>query len=315
MIIKRICSCDTLISFIIGNLIKTAIYQVLVFNTKYNNQHYLFLFVITKQGEYRLKEKNDIYPSLMMKRAFNIIFLIITIILVSCSRDVYMYSSFHEPATDGLRYLWSRDGMHWDSIPGTWLAPKVGKQHVMRDPSIQSTPDGVFHMVWTSSWRGDRGFGYASSCDLVHWSKERLIEIMSDTTTVNVWAPELFYDDSRKEMMIVWASCVPYKFEKGQEDENNNHRLYYTTTKDFVTFTPAKLLFDTHFSAIDATILKRGENDYVMVLKDNTRQNRNLRISFAKDVHGPWTEPSETFTENFVEGPTTVKLGKDYIIP
>lgn len=67
-----------------------------------------------------------------------------------------MYSSFHEPATDGLRYLWSRDGMHWDAIPGTWLAPKVGKQHVMRDPSIQSTPDGVFHMVWTSSWRGDR---------------------------------------------------------------------------------------------------------------------------------------------------------------
>lgn len=155
----------------------------------------------------------------MMKRAFNIIFLIITIILVSCSRDVYMYSSFHEPATDGLRYLWSRDGMHWDSIPGTWLAPKVGKQHVMRDPSIQSTPDGVFHMVWTSSWRGDRGFGYASSHDLVHWSKERFIEVMSDTTTVNVWAPELFYDDARKEMMIVWASCVPYKFEKGQEDK------------------------------------------------------------------------------------------------
>ena len=50
-----------------------------------------------------------------------------------------MYSSFHEPATDGLRYLWSRDGMHWDSIHGTWLSPKVGKQHVMRDPSIQST--------------------------------------------------------------------------------------------------------------------------------------------------------------------------------
>ena len=71
------------------------------------------------------------------------------------------------------------------------------------------------------------------------------------------------------------------------------------SSKDFVTFTLAKLLFDTHFSAIDATIIKRGDNDYVMVLKDNTRQNRNLRISFAKDVHGPWTEPSETFTENF----------------
>lgn len=40
-----------------------------------------------------------------------------------------------------------------------------------------------------------------------------------DTTTVNVWAPELFYDDCNNELMIVWASCIPGKFERGIEDE------------------------------------------------------------------------------------------------
>ena len=26
-------------------------------------------------------------------------------------------TSFHEPANEGLRYLYSEDGMHWDSVP------------------------------------------------------------------------------------------------------------------------------------------------------------------------------------------------------
>ncbi len=251
-----------------------------------------------------------------MKKYTFILIIFISIILKSCSvhEDIYMYTSFHEPAIDGLRFLYSKDGLHWDSIPGIWLAPKVGNQKVMRDPSMLRTPDGVYHLVWTSSWKGDRGFGYSSSRDLIHWSKERLIEVMPDTTTVNVWAPELFYDDTCNEMMIVWASCVPHRFDKGIEDEDNNHRLYYTTTKDFKTFSPSRLLFDTGFSAIDAMILKRDINDYVMILKDNTRPNRNLKVSFAKKPQGPWTVPSSAFTEEFVEGPAVAKTDKGYII-
>ena len=42
--------------------------------------------------------------------------------------------------------------------------------------------------------------------DLIHWSKPRLINVMTDPTTVNVWAPELFYDDVKKQYMIIWAS-------------------------------------------------------------------------------------------------------------
>lgn len=240
--------------------------------------------------------------------------LTIFLALVSCSSEYYVYSSFHEPATDGLRYLYSKDGMRWDSIPGIWLRPEVGKQKVLRDPSIQQTPDGMYHLVWTSSWRGDRGFGYASSRDLRHWSKERFIEVMPDTTTVNVWAPELFYDESHKDMMIFWASCIPHKFSRGTEEEDNNHRLYYTTTRDFVHFTPTKLLLDPGFSCIDAMIVRLGEKRYVMVLKDNTRPNRNLKVAFAAHPQGPWSPVSDSFSEEFVEGPAVAKVKNGYII-
>ena len=97
----------------------------------------------------------------MKKSVFFLLFLSILLTLSSCkAKDWYLYTSFHEPATDGLRYLYSEDGQHWDSIPHVWLSPQVGRQRVMRDPSISQTPDGVYHLVWTSSWKGDLGFGY-----------------------------------------------------------------------------------------------------------------------------------------------------------
>lgn len=223
-------------------------------------------------------------------------------------KEYYISTSFHEPATEGLRFIYSSDAVHWKEIPGVFLDPRVGKQKVMRDPSIIRTPDGVFRLVWTSSWRGDRGFGYAESRDLMHWTNVRLVNVMEDTTTVNVWAPELFWDDTRQEAMVVWASCVPGKFPDGQEEHKNNHRLYYSTTRDFKTFTPGKLLYDPGFSCIDATILRRGAGDYVMVLKDNTRPERDLKVAFASDPQGPWSRASRPFTGNMMEGPTTVRL-------
>ncbi len=225
--------------------------------------------------------------------------------LTATAKDIYVSTSFHEPANEGLRFIYSYDGVHWDSIPGTFLKPQVGKQKVMRDPSIVKGPDGTYHFVWTCSWKGDRGFGYSSSKDLIHWTPQQFIEVMKDPTTVNVWAPELFYDDVKKQYMIIWASCIPGKFPDGIEEHENNHRLYYTTTKDFKTFSEAKLLIDPGFSCIDATMVKRGKGDYVMVLKDNTRKQRNIKVAFSKSPYGPWSQASEAFTPMYTEGPST----------
>lgn len=250
-----------------------------------------------------------------------VLFAVITALLfgfTACTEkenEVYMFTSFHEPATDGLRLLYSFDGRNWTDFDTTFLTPKAGPSSLMRDPSMVQGPDGTFHLVWTTGWRGDLGFGYASSKDLVNWSEQQFVPIMAyDTATVNLWAPELYYEEETGEYIIAWASTIPYKFPKGIEDEKNNHRMYYTKTKDFKSFSDPKLFCEPGFSVIDAVIVKRAKEDYVLVLKDNTRPNRNLKISFGKTPIGPWTEASEPFTGNFVEGPTVLKLDNAWYI-
>ena len=51
-----------------------------------------------------------------------------------------------------------------------------------------------------------------------------------------------------------------------------------------------------------------------MVLKDNTRPERNLKIAFSDSMTGPYSPASQPFTESFVEGPSVEKVGDDYLI-
>jgi predicted GH43/DUF377 family glycosyl hydrolase len=185
----------------------------------------------------------------------------------------------------------------------------------MRDPSITKGADGTYHLVWTTDWKGGNGFGYASSKDLIHWSKQEYIPVMkNEPEVVNVWAPEIFYDDVKKEYIIIWASTIPFRFEKGIEEEKNNHRMYYVTTKDFKTFSDTKLYYEPGYSVIDCVIVKKAKKDYVLVLKDNTRPMRNIKVAFGKSPLGPFGKSSEPFTAHLSEGPTVVKVGKEWLI-
>ena len=248
---------------------------------------------------------------------------------------VYLFATFNEPATNGLRFAYSFDGYHWSNVPGVFLAPHAGPSRLMRDPSLLRGPDGTFHLVWTTGWRGDLGFGYSCSTDLVHWAEQRFIPVMTnEPTACNVWAPELFYDDgswrsSRREeaqtekekseppyvgcYIITWASTIPGRFPDGLEPRTNNHRMYFTTTRDFQSFTPAKLFLDPGFSVIDCQIVK-DTSRYVLLLKDNTRPQRNLRVAYSDSPLGPWQEISPPFTAQFTEGPSALKLGEDWLI-
>jgi hypothetical protein len=230
------------------------------------------------------------------------------------TRPVYLFTSFRDADEKYLRFLYSFDGYHWTNVPGTFLAGDVGTNRLFRDPSIARGPDGVFHLVWTCGWRGDLGFGCASSKDLIHWSPQQFVPVMTnEPTTVNVWAPEIFYDKGENDFLIVWASTIPGRFPNGQERPDNNHRLYFTTTRDFTNFAPAKLFFDPGFSAIDPFIAKDGDR-YVLIFKDNSRPNLNLRVAFARSPLGPWENVSAPFTEKFTEGPCALKIGNDWVI-
>lgn len=251
----------------------------------------------------------------MSKKIFPLI--IAFILLLSCKRtdNIYLFSTFREPATAGLYLAWTEDGYNWNDLGGPWIKPEIGTTPVMRDPSVVRGPDGTYHMVWTSAWQGDFGFGYASSKDMVNWSEQKMIPVMQhEPNTVNVWAPELYYDDEQRQYIIIWASTIPFRFERGEEEERNNHRMYYVTTKDFKTFSGTKLFIDPGFSIIDAVIVKRGKGDYVLVLKDNTRPNRNLKVGFSDNMLGPYTDISEPFTQMFTEGPGIIKIDNEWLI-
>ena len=248
------------------------------------------------------------------------IFIILTLSLFAVSysqkkKEIYLFTSFREPATEGLYLAYSEDGYNWKGLEGSFLKPEIGASKIMRDPSITKGADGTYHLVWTTDWKGGNGFGYASSKDLIHWSEQQYIPVMkNEPDVVNVWAPEIFYDDVKKEYIIIWASTIPFRYAKGQEEEKNNHRMYYVTTKDFKTFSDTKLFYEPGFSVIDCVIVKKGKKEYVLVLKDNTRPMRNIKVAFGKSALGPFGKSSEPFTPHLSEGPTVVKIKNKWLI-
>src|ERR1051325_10708844 len=140
-------------------------------------------------------------------------------------------------------------------------------------------------------------FGYASSSNLIHWSAPRQIPVMqNEPATRNVWAPELFHDDTGNRWLILWSSTVGGKFPESDAsgDSGFNHRIYYTATKDFDTFSESKLFYDPGFNCIDATLFRAGDKFYLF-FKDERKKplQKNLRYAVAQNVEGPFGPSSE----------------------
>jgi hypothetical protein len=238
----------------------------------------------------------------------------------TANKEVYLFCYFKGNSADGLHLASSTDGLKWQALKGdsSFLKPTVAKDRLMRDPCIIRGADGLFHMVWTVSWK-DKGIGYANSKDLIHWSEQQFLPVMAkDTATKNTWAPEITYDAKAKQYMIYWASTVTgrFKADAGSTESGYNHRLYYTTTKDFKKYTDTKLLYDPGFTCIDATILPYGKK-YIMFFKDETLkpEQKNLHIAFANKLTGPYKKEGAKITGDYwAEGPTALQIGQKWIV-
>ena len=188
--------------------------------------------------------------------------------------EAYLFSYFNGNG-DGLHLAYSTDGLNWEAVKNdtVLLKPEIGKDKLMRDPSIAQDEEGTFHMVWTSGW-WDQGIGYASSKDLINWSEQQNIPVMEKFEgTKNTWAPELFYDKTDKTFYIFWSSTVPGAFPDlptSESEKGLNHRQYYVTTKDFKTFSETQLFFEPGFSVIDGAILEKDDTYYLFVKNENS---------------------------------------------
>jgi hypothetical protein len=255
--------------------------------------------------------------------------LLITILLLlvtftglfaQANKPAYLFAYFKDNGQDGLHYAYSNDGYQWTVLKDdqSFLSPAVSKDKLMRDPCIIKGGDGLYHMVWTVSWK-DKGIGYASSKDLIHWSPQQFIPVMAkEDGARNSWAPEITYDARSKTYMIYWATTIIDRFPEtaSTEDDGYNHRLYYVTTKDFKAYSNTKLLYDPGFNVIDASIVKDG-NRFVMFLKDETRvpAQKNLKIAYSNTLTGPYTAASAPISgKDWAEGPTSLKIGNTWLV-
>jgi hypothetical protein len=226
-------------------------------------------------------------------------------------RSAYVFSYFTNNGEDGLHLLSSADGLQWTPLNGgrSFLYPAVGSR-LMRDPSIVRGPDGIFHLVWTTGW-WDTGIGIAHSKNLVDWSAQTFLPVMADMPGAkNCWAPEIFFDEDTGQYLIFWATTTV-------REPDTAHRIYYVATRDFKTYTPAKILYDNGFSVIDAFIVRPSPGRYVMVLKDETvlpAPRKHLRLAEATRAEGPYGPASAPFSVDWVEGPSVLKRAAGWIV-
>lgn len=224
----------------------------------------------------------------------------------------YLFTYF-AGESDGLRLAHSTDGITWEELgsDSVFLVPTIGKDSLMRDPSVAESPDGTFHMVWTSGWN-DRGIAYSSTKDFINWTPQKEIPVMThEPETLNCWAPEIFYDKPSETYYIYWASTIPGRHcfvPTSDEEKQWNHRIYLTTTKDFETFTPTELWFNPSFSTIDAAIAKSPINEeYIMFVKNENSApaEKTFARTRTKDIKAGFpVEVSEPITgEYWAEGP------------
>lgn len=232
------------------------------------------------------------------------------------SGEVYLFTSFRDNGDSGLFLALSTDGRRWSPLnhDKPVLKPEIGANKLMRDPCLVKGPKGDYHMVWTTGWttEGGKVIGYTRTKDLIHWEPQRAITLMqNEPKTRNLWAPELFYDEKKSQWMIFWSSTIPGRNANtdGTGDDGYNHRVYYTTTRDFETFAESRLLFDPGYNVIDATLCQDG-GKYRLVFKDERKNpvKKNLRIATATQPEGPFDKVSEPFTTDWVEGPSILKI-------
>jgi len=239
---------------------------------------------------------------------------------------VYLFSYFSNER-DGLKLCYSNDFYNWTDIPGSYLCPRIGDR-IMRDPFIQHASNGTFHLVWTTGW-ARKDIGYSSSKDLVHWTEQRLIPVMAhEKRARNCWAPKIFYVESEKKWLILWSTWIDDGSLPAPEEPNTrkNHRIYYVTTTDFVTFSKAKKYFDPGHSCIDAYLLI-DDKEYLLFYKDEREnegkvldpEHQNIHYAKGPSPYGPFTDFSPAITSQngatwFNEGPCAIKIGREYLV-
>jgi hypothetical protein len=224
--------------------------------------------------------------------------------------DVFLLSYFKGNGETGVYLAASEDGRTFRDLNAgrpIFTPPEWPGQNLTRDPSILFH-DGMFRMVWTSSWVGTC-FGAATSPDLKKWSEPVRVQPFrnwsADDQPANTWAPEVHWDPVQKNYAILWSSAtagvegdgghnsggLEKEPKRRVKPDTRHHRTFISRTSDFQSFTDAQVFFSPGFSEIDACMAfdDRGTTDpaddrWVLAVKDEQIPElggKNIRLTCA----------------------------------
>lgn len=235
--------------------------------------------------------------------------------------DAYLFTYFTNE-DEQIYFGASEDGLNWDEINDSEpvLTSVLGDMGV-RDPFIIRSPEGdKFYLIATdlriangAGWgaaqnSGSRCIMVWESEDLVNWSDQRMVHVALDTAGCT-WAPEAFYDATTGEYIVFWASR-----DNARPDDSGNyhHRIYYTKTRDFYTFTEPEIYYSQELDnnsandVIDMTIIEE-EGTYYRFIKDEV--SKFIFMEKSESLLGQWTAVDTNISDiKNVEGPTCFKF-------
>ncbi|HYQ33912.1 MAG TPA: immunoglobulin-like domain-containing protein, partial [Lapillicoccus sp.] len=188
----------------------------------------------------------------------------------------FSYFTGNSIAGEKIYFAASRgnNALRWDELNGGQpvLDSKFGEMG-LRDPFLIRSPEGDrFFLIatdlsigrngdWDRSQRqGSRYLEIWESTDLKNWSEQRHV-LVSPPTAGNTWAPEAYWDDELQQYVVFWASKLYAENDPGHTGSTYN-KMLYATTRDFVTFSEAKIWQDIGSSRIDSTVIKEGDSYY-----------------------------------------------------
>lgn len=229
----------------------------------------------------------------------------------------YLFVTFTDGREDGeqIYFALSRDGLHWQDLNNgnPVLISGIGEKGA-RDPFLLRSKDGNhFYLIATdlriangkgwdvAQYGGSRALIVWESDDLVHWTKERSVEIGVEGAGC-VWAPESIYDKKRDAYLVFFASMIQL-----EGDPEPKQRIYSSYTKDFVNFSKPEVYIERDNHVIDTTIIE-DNGTYYRFSKDET--TKLIRMDYGDDLMGNFTEiESEALASLYgVEGPEAYYL-------
>jgi Glycosyl hydrolases family 32 N-terminal domain len=235
---------------------------------------------------------------------------------------------FHFREQESLYLSYSNDAQVWLTVnSGFPILNTTNGVPGLRDPFVFQAHDGTeYIMVATNgaNFGGVNNILTFSTKDFSSWTQNIVVFQPVNGTTIDVWAPEFFYDETTASYLIFCAiqgeNNTSVEYESSCSNENDSRfRFWYSHTRDFINLDhDLTLMFDpgcndttNGMGGIDGDIKVNEQGQFVFSFKDargRSEDVRGIRLAVASSLTGPYGSISDLLAPVHVEAPELLRV-------